>query len=104
MVLYGRRASMRLDIIKRSNEKRGFSEEWDQIQFFPDKSRLDEAKWHMFAVWCDQRLINVSEAAINTATELQASKKSLAPSTLEGYCSAIADIMSDMSDMSEAET
>ncbi len=70
MVLYGRWVSMRLDIIKRSNEKRGFSDEVvamrsDSIR--PEKSRLDEAKWHVFAAWCDQRLINVSEAAINTA-------------------------------------
>ncbi len=57
----------------------------------PEKNRLDEAKWHIFAICCNQGLINVNEAAINTVTEFQASKRSLAPSTLEGYCSAIAD-------------
>ncbi len=63
----------------------------------PGTAKLYDVKWKAFCVWCDECRIVASE--VSTLVDFLTSLLGLAPSTVEGYRSAIAETLRVLRDI-----
>ena len=84
----------RLVLIQQALQKRGFSGQVSRMvssSVRPSTNKVYDTKWTIFAAWCEKRKVCASKASTPLVADFLAEKQTLAPTTVEGYRTAISN-------------
>ena len=84
----------RLVLIQQALQKRGFSGQVSRMvssSVRPSTNKVYDTKWNIFAAWCEKRKVCASKASTPLVADFLAEKQTLAPTTVEGYRTAISN-------------
>ena len=84
----------RLVLIQQALQKRGFSGQVSRMvssSVRPSTNKVYDTKWTIFAAWCEKMKVCASKASTPLVADFLAEKQTLAPTTVEGYRTAISN-------------
>ena len=84
----------RLVLIQQALQKRGFSGQVSRMvssSVRPSTNKVYDTKWTIFAAWCEKRKVCASKASTPLVADFLAEKQTLAPTSVEGYRTAISN-------------